>query len=422
MAAPRAKALGPGGGAPSSFVVAGLALFTFVVVTTRLGVAEAGIMVALLGLLMRPRQLRFPAPFWWAMALVAWAFITAPWALTPAIAQATAIDRLKVFAVFLVVINTLRTERYLRLYILFILACFALFPLRGTIANNLSGYTLFGRAIWNQAYANPNDLGGMSLLVLGLSIAVVANRLERGVLRWMAAACAAGLVGIILLTQSRGVFIGLIVGLGPSAFSMARRRPKVLLTLVLFGVVGAAFVPSAVWTRLSGIGQLASTSTIAQADPEGSASQRWEIQKTAFRVFQDHPVAGIGLGCYPLANKLYSPVLGLRDTHDTYLNLAAELGLPGLLLWLALITSVFRHWWRARAAAMHAAVQGGGYPACAVWIERVIIGFLVSAVFGSYSGITMLYLLLGILWCAASLVLESPALSTVPSARAPGLR
>jgi O-antigen ligase len=399
---------------PSVLVVIGLAVFTFVVVTARLGLAEAGIIVALVGLLKYPQRLRLPAPFWWALALIVWAFATAPWAMDPQVAQSTAIERLKVFVVFLVVINALRTESYLRLYILFVLACFMLSPVRGTLIGYAGGYTYFGRAIWNASYGNPNDLAAMSLLTLGLALCVLTDNRERKIWRWISAVCATCLVAVILLTQSRGAFIGMIVGLGPGAFGLAWKRPRLLVTLLIVGAVGTAFVPSAVWTRLSGIGKLTDTSTIAKADPEGSAAQRWEIQKTAFRIFQDHPIAGIGLGCYPLANNLYSPRLGLRDTHNTYLNLAAELGLPGLLLWLGLIISTFRRWRRGHEAAGRVPEHSERYATCAVWIQRVIIGFLISALFGSYSGITMVYLLLGILWSAGTLILNGSAVVATP--------
>jgi O-antigen ligase len=405
----RSKIASQADATPSILVVIGLALFTFVVVTARLGLAEAGMIVALVGLLVHPKRLRLPAPSWWVVAFIVWAFVTAPWAMDPEVAQHTAIARLKVFIVFHVVINALRTERYLRLYILFVLACFVLSPVRGTLINYVEGYTYFGRAIWNSSYANPNDLAAMSLLTLGLALSVVADNRERKFLRWGAAVSAVALVAVILLTQSRGAFIGLILGLGAGGFALAWKRPRLLVTFLILGAVGASLVPGAVWTRLSGIGQLTNTSTIAMADPEGSAAQRWEIQKTAFRIFQDHPLVGVGLGCYPFANKLYAPKLGPRDTHDTYMNIAAELGLPGLLMWVGLVSAVFRHWWRAQAALREAAIPGGHYPMSAVWIERVIIGFLLAAFFGSYSGITMLYLMLGILWSAGSLILDAQA-------------
>lgn len=387
---------------PSFLVVAGLAVFTFVVVTTRLGIAEAGIVVAMIGLLLRPAQLRFPAPFWWAMAFIGWAFLTSPFAMSPVRALDTSIERLKVFIIFLVAINTLRTEKYLRLYVLFTIACFMLFPARGAFVNFATGYTIVGRALWNKIYSNPNDLAAMALLALGLTLSVCTAGAERRWIRWAAVASSVALVVLILLTQSRGVFIGLVLGFGPVLLASARRRPRVVFLLVIIAAVSSTFIPEGVWIRIGGIGKLTSTATIAQADPEGSAGQRWEIQKTGFAIFKDHALTGVGLGCYPLANARYAPKLGTRDTHDTYLNIAAELGLPGLLLWLALVVSVFRRWWREPRESREAA-----HVIQAVWVERAIMGFLIAGFFGTYSGITMLYLMLGILLSASMLSKQS---------------
>lgn len=107
---------------------------------------------------------------------------------------------------------------------------------------------------------------------------------------------------------------------------------------------------------------------------------------------------GVGLGCYPLANDRYSPGLGDRDTHDTYLNLATELGLPGLLMWMGLVGSVFLYVRRlsGKKASLHPSI---GTP----WLQCGLVAFLVAGIFGSYSGITMGYLILGALWVGATL-------------------
>jgi len=298
-----------------------------------------------------------------------------------------------------------------------VLACYMAFQARGTLINYLGGYTLFGRALWNQAYSNPNDLAATALLALGMALALITNPWEIRIVRWGCAAAAAVLIAIIFLTQSRGAFLGMVLGVGPVALAQMWKRPIMILVVVAVAAAGTVFVPDAVWKRLSGIGKLTDTATIAQADPEGSAAQRWEIQKTAFRIVGDHPLTGIGWGCYPFANKLYSPVLGARDTHDTYLNLAAELGLPGLLLWLGLVAAVFRRWGERRkfpavsqSSADVSAVQG-------VWIRCAVVGFLVAGIFGSYSGITLIYLVMGMMWAAGTIaMIEAPPLSTKPTA------
>ncbi len=153
---------------------------------------------------------------------------------------------------------------------------------------------------------------------------------------------------------------------------------------------------------MSGIEKLTSTSTIADADAEGSAAERFEIQKVGWQIFVDHPVFGIGLGAYPLANAMYAPNIGKKDTHNTYLNLAAEVGLPGLILWLACFGSVIRFAYRSRKLAPPGvlATQQG-------WIERALLAYLVASTVGSYSKLTFPYLMLTVLWCSATLLAPS---------------
>jgi O-antigen ligase len=81
------------------------------------------------------------------------------------------------------------------------------------------------------------------------------------------------------------------------------------------------------------------------------------------------------------------------------LSLAAETGVPGLVLWLACIGSVFRYAYRIRKLA-----APSGLATQQAWIERGLIAFLLAAVFGSYSQYAVLYLMLSALWCSAALL------------------
>jgi O-antigen ligase len=157
-------------------------------------------------------------------------------------------------------------------------------------------------------------------------------------------------------------------------------------------------VPAEYFDRLLGVGKLTNVETIGEADPEGSAGERWEIQKTAFAIFSDNPALGVGLGRYEEFNALYRPDLGFRDTHNTYLNLAAETGLVGLVLWIMMIVSLLRHLRAARAV-----VKGGALGVDLAWVQRALIGYLLAGMVGTYSRLTFLYLILAILWCGASI-------------------
>jgi O-antigen ligase len=394
--------------AASALSFLGLAMFTFFLVTARwAGFTEVGIIIALLGLIIRPQEFRFPAPARWALAFLLWALVTSFFALSPETARDELIAQLKALTIFVVVINVLRTPRQLRLYILLILVAFMIYPARGTLTNYVTGNTLFGRVIWNKTYSNPNDLGAMTLLTTGLALAIATVKTERRRVRWAVGLCVPVLIAIMLLTQSRGVFIGLIVGFAPVLLAQIRKRPTFALPVIVAVVVTGVLIPATVWHRLEGITKLTSSETIDEADPEGSAAQRLEIEKVAWRIFTDHPLKGVGIGNYDQANDRYSPRLGKRDAHNTYMTLAAELGLPGLLLWLGLVGSVLLQVKRYRRSV---AVDAG--PIQIVWIYRAVVGFLVAGLFGSYSGITMFYLILGTLWAVAKSLPASPAPAT----------
>jgi O-antigen ligase len=57
-------------------------------------------------------------------------------------------------------------------------------------------------------------------------------------------------------------------------------------------------------------------------------------------MFADHPL-GVGAGSFYTAVGSYDPLYVGRDCHNTYIRCAAELGFPGILVFLALIVNAF---------------------------------------------------------------------------------
>src|SRR6266516_860123 len=332
-----------------SVTLFGLCVFTFAVVTYRFPIGDVGVAIATVGLVLQRSKVRVPLPLWLYGAFVLWALVASLVSPHAEIALDRVLEQLKLLAIMLIVVNALQTEGQLRFYLLFFLGCFVLFPVRGTL---VGGDDVQGRAVWNYIYNNPNDLATLCVIALGIALGFMFARPSRALVRLGAGISAILLVVVILLTQSRGAFIGLVAGMGPALIGLGLKRPRRLLLSagILALVIGLA-IPASVWERLAGIEKLTSVSTIAEADPEGSAEQRFAIQKVAWQIFVDNPVFGVGLGAYPEANAAYAPNLGRKDTHDTYLNVAAEVGLPGLVLWCALFVAVLRYAYRSRQLA-----------------------------------------------------------------------
>jgi O-antigen ligase len=412
----------------------GLMIFTFCFVTARLPelFTEVGIYLALLGLVFQPQGLSFPAPLRWALAFLLWAMVTASVAIDPPTAWPALIERLKALVIFFVVVNTVRTPQQLRWYILLILLAFVIYPARGALLNYVTGNTLVGRAIWNKMYSNPNDLGAIALLMLGLALAVATVKTQDIRVRRAAAVLVPVTLLIILLTQSRGVFLGLLVGFGPAVLRRLRKRPSGVGPVLLVFAVIAVLVPGEAWHRLQGITKLTSIESGAPTEKEhhasaptnrleqlasNSAQQRFDILRTGWHIFTSHPVTGVGIGCYNEANARYAPELGARDAHNTYIHLAAEMGVPGLLLWLGLVGSVL-----AQVRRVRTRLEADDRTIQVLWIERATIAFLIAAIFASYSGLTMFYLFLGTLWAATNVLgRDAPATAAAPRP-APGRR
>jgi O-antigen ligase len=386
-----------------SLMLLGLCTFTFAIVTYRLPVGQLGIAVAVLGLLVQWRQLRMPFPLLLYAAFLLWVFVASFVSPYTDIALGQLMENFKLLVIMLVVISAIRTEGQLRFYLLFFLGCFVLFPVRGALVSFAVGHHPYGRAVWNYIYSNSNDLACLTMFTFVIAVGIIMSEPSRTLVRLGTQISLIPMLIVIVLTQSRGAALGLMVAIVPGLIPILVKRPlRIIASLAIVVLIVVFIVPESSWERLSGMVKLTDTSTVAESDLDGSAAERLEILKTGWQIFLDNPIFGVGLGAYELANAAYAPWLsdgGYKDTHNTYLNLAVETGLVGLVLWCALIVSTLRYARRSRRLAGAGRMATQQY-----WVERAFVGYLVAAIFGTYGALTFPYLILSVLWCSASIL------------------
>jgi putative inorganic carbon (HCO3(-)) transporter len=230
---------------------------------------------------------------------------------------------------------------------------------------------------------HPNELGGALLLFLPVAVAAVGARERAAAWQTWASRAAALLLSLLLgavlvLSQSRGAWIGAVAGLGAMLWVRWRRMRGVLalaglvlaLGLVYAGpqtAVQAAFASAG----LGDAGNLASTINL-----EG----RLELWSRALYAIQDFPFTGCGLGTfrrvvqvlYPLF--LIGPDADLGHAHNVFLQVALDLGLPGLVAYLALVGTALWIGWRL-ATSGPGALQP---PHPHRWLALGIVGALVA--------------------------------------------
>jgi len=175
-----------------------------------------------------------------------------------------------------------------------------------------------------------------------------------------------------MVAASRGGFLGLLAGMGFMAWR-SRYRMRSL-------AVGGALLM--VFLLVSPSSPLHRIVSPAHSDVEAKDA-RLELWGAGLRMVRDHPLAGVGIGNFKHAVRGYGDAEGdvWRMAHNAYLEIAAEMGLPGLTAFAGVIYLSCRSMDRLRRqvrrsgpAVLHQASAG---------IEAGLIGFAVALFFVS---------------------------------------
>ena len=404
-------------------VYIGFLIYIFVATTYRVPIGDVAVAFAVVGLLVQRNPMRFPPLLAWFGAFIIWGVLG--WAQSQY--REAVFERLvdlgKLWIIVLVAVNALRTRAQLRFFILFFLACYAFYPVRGSYFNYfLYNSSMSGRAIWNYIYGNPNDLATLTLLALAICAGVLFTEREK-VIRTAALVGVGMLTLLVFMTQSRGGILALAV-FALFTLKNSKRQQRVrtaILFLVVAGVI-AMFAPSKVWDRVKALQNVTNTDNLRAVDQEGSAEQRYEIWKVARKIIREHPVFGVGVGAYAdthhdyaLRSEFKKTAQGHRDTHSTYLNVAAETGIVGLAIFLGMFGTLGRYAERvrrrARAVMPDVAQQ-------ILFLELGLVAFFAAGLFGSYGHLNFTYIYSALL--AAYLYVTEQDLAGVYGVRGAG--
>jgi O-antigen ligase len=389
--------------------------YLFVIITFRIPVGTETMVVALVALPMERTKLHIPSVAVWTFAMVGWSFLGYGKTDFPDVVIVFLTEFAKICLVVLAAVNVVTSKARLRMILAGMMLFFASYPLRGTILNYLTGVTAGdGRVAWNGSFANPNELAGMCVLQLGVALAVLA--VERALwMRVAAIGCTFLLPIVIVLTGSRGAFIAMVVFLVVTFKRNWAVVKSKLWAIILLGILISYLGSDRIFTRLATIDDAVAGDPSAVAD-QGSAKQRLEIWRVARALIKEHWLTGVGIGAYGEAHSVMqerpgfsATAVGKRDTHSTYLNILAELGVVGFSFFGLIIYVTLK---KAHAARKAAAGLSPALTAQLVWLEIALYGFLVAGIWGTYGRFMLLYIHVAMLWCAAAMLEEETATLT----------
>lgn len=194
--------------------------------------------------------------------------------------------------------------------------------------------TIFPRQV------HPNFVAGALTLFLPVSIGLALTRSRRPLsLIYLPVYV---MLAVLLLTQSRGAIIGILVALGGMIVLAHRSRMIVAVSaagLVLTGGGYCLLYPE-VFTTFLELGE------------SQDVSGRPELWGRAMNMIQDFPLTGIGLGSFSLVLPLLYPIFTvgpdahMPHAHNLFLQVAVDMGLLGFTAFCILIGTAGRMWWQ----------------------------------------------------------------------------
>jgi putative inorganic carbon (hco3(-)) transporter len=248
-----------------------------------------------------------------------------------------------------------------------------------------------GRSKWDRAQGPVNEPNRFAqIMVVLLPLAVMMHRTGRSRPARLAAA-AAGLLILAgtMLTLSRGAFVTLLLmTLAMAGLKWIRSThlaTGVVVLLLAVPVVSPYFIPRVLSILNAGAIVFGDTADYQQAD--GAMLGRTTAMLTAFRVFRDYPVLGVGLGQFGRFYSLeysrdpdvnFRDLRGPRRAHTLYLEIAAETGALGLVVFLSIVGLLLRRLWALRRVLLE---RDPGRADLAAALCMSLLTYLCTAVF-----------------------------------------
>lgn len=330
------------------------------------------------------------------VALVVWSGLSATWSESSGTALSATYRYALNLLLFPVVLGAVRRRDQL----VWVLVAFVL----GAVLSALYGFVVPVAATSADAgrlagsVGDPNDQASVLVAAIPLAFGLAGVLRRSPGLRLLAllsiVLCLAGVVN----TLSRGGLIALACVMGAGVVFGGRWRRWAVLFLLIgsLGTLGyfVALAPAS------------STARVTSADTSGR-SDLWRI---ALRMIDAHPIAGIGSGNFQNTEvhylgspgAIHSAALIVDDphvAHNIYLQLFAELGIVGLLIFLGIVLASLRA--AARAASEAKAIGDLDLELLSRCLLLAMVGFMASDIFLSGEFAKQLWLVFAL--CPAAL-------------------
>jgi O-antigen ligase len=295
---------------------------------------------------------------------------------------------IKAVLMFIIIVNTVRTERRLRALLWLALAVSCFLSVSAINDYRVGHLTIAGtrvRGAIGNMFGNPNDMALHLVTMVPLAIAFFFSK--RSFLSKLAyAACAMLLVAGIVVSFSRGGFLGLLGVGGVLAWKLGRRRKLAVGVCVLLALLAfLALAPGEYGARLG-------TITNVSSDLTGSSSARQALLYRSIIISLRHPLLGVGMGNFHIVS-IHEAV-----SHNAFTQVSAEMGLAAMVLYVWFMVAPLRRL-RQIERERFATRRASRFYYFAVALQAALVGYMVGSFFASVAYQFYVYYLVGYAVC-----------------------
>ncbi len=343
----------------------------------------------------------------WLLGLLLWAVLSVPGALWVGGAFQLLTDILiKTVIMSVIVIAAARglrdIERLAFVYFVGVAIYAAVVLTQFNVGTGASDWRLGGLF-----YYDANDFATLAVTTLPLALYFAVTR-RRLVVRLAAAGGLAVIGTSFVWAGSRGGFLALlaVVLFVLLRFTAVRARWRVLATagvvLLLMATASDTY-----WEKMGSL--LKPSEDYNMTSREG----RLQIWERGLGYMLRHPILGVGAANFSTAEGRISPHARQQErgrgvkwqaAHNSFVQIGAELGIPGLILFVGMIGSAFV----ALAAVRRRPDAGRAPPQLAQALTAALLGFAVAAFFLSLAYAEMLYTLVALAAGLHKVVVAAP--------------
>ena len=354
---------------------------------------------------------RFTPALGWVLALGGVMLATAPFSVWPggAVREFTDIFS-KVILVFALMVNTITTRARLERFAAVVIAGTSYIAVY-SVLNYLRGINLVegGRATGavSGLFGNPNDMALNMVAFLPLAV-IAALRRSQPLLRVIAVIGIPFIAAAIVFSKSRGGMVGMAAMLAVLLYQLCRVRPVVAAAVVAASIAAVPMLPDSFTERMSSIFN-------PEEDPTGSREARKRLLREGYQAFLENPLFGLGAGQFVNYNPEDRQETW-RETHNAALQVASELGIGGLIVFIVVVGcgftavlgtgSALRRMRRHRPARAPTPMDMEAMELYAAAMAASLTGWFVAAMFASVAYYWTFYIVLGLATAVREVVTE----------------